>query len=150
MLGQGCVLHLQVGNLLFCHCLQDGVCYAVVSTCNRTRKRTLHIARGSQHSLHLFSSDFFSPCIYAALVYVLGPNHGRTRWNQDRTRSSHRALTQSERHAARGHDLLVGLTDAAAAVGQVVEVDIYISNISHQQGVKGRCPGAGVVPPHHH
>lgn len=58
-------------------------------------------------------------------------------------------LTQGEGHAAGGHYLLVGLSDEAAAVGQVVEVHVHIPDVSHLQGVERRCPGAAVVPPHH-
>lgn len=81
MLGRGCVLHLRVGNLLFCHCLQDGVCNSVVSTCDRMRKRTLHIALSTP--CICFPVIFFPPCIYAALVYMLRPNQEKMESGQD-------------------------------------------------------------------
>lgn len=62
----------------------------------------------------------------------------------------HGLLTQGEGHAAGGHDLLVGLPDEAAAVGQVVEVHVHVPDVSHPQGVEWCRPGAAVVPPHHH
>lgn len=61
----------------------------------------------------------------------------------------HGLLTQGEGHAAEGHDLLVGLPDEVAAVGQVVEVHIHVPNVGHLQGVERCRSGAAVVPPQH-
>lgn len=83
-----------------------------------------------------------------------GLNDGRSRGSltepgRSGSTGRHGLLTQGEGHTARGHDLLVGLPDEAAAVGQVVEVHVHVPDVSHPQGVEGRRPGAAVVPPHH-
>lgn len=54
-------------------------------------------------------------------------------------------LTHREGHAARRHDLPVGVSDTAAGVLQVVQVYVDVSDVGHRDRLVRRRPGAAVV-----